>query len=153
MRYYYRLMIAVAAAVALGAMAAFGGGSAEAASGDSTWTFAADCERTLNAYVAQGGDRRDYIQCEISSTLDDAGHNVVSIIVQDVEGACHWFDTHGLRHPDAPSHPDCEEQVAQVAPVAQTTTWRRVATDPDCVPIIEAPGRRSCTRYAGWIAH
>ena len=31
MRYYYRLMIAIAAAVALGAMAAFGGGSAEAA--------------------------------------------------------------------------------------------------------------------------
>ena len=30
MRYYYRLMIAIAAAVALGAMAAFGGGSAEA---------------------------------------------------------------------------------------------------------------------------
>lgn len=150
---YYRLMIAIAAAVALGAMAALGGGDAEAASGDSTWTFAADCERTLNAYVAQGGDRRDYIQCELSSTVDSAGHNVVSIIVQDVEGVCHWFDTHGLRHPDAPSHPDCEEPVVEVAPVAQMVTWLAVITDPNCAPVIEAGGRPACWHYAGWVAH
>lgn len=39
MRYYYRLMIAVAAAVALGAMAAFGGGSAEAHGPDHNWRY------------------------------------------------------------------------------------------------------------------
>lgn len=123
MRYYYRLMIAVAAAAALGAMAAFGGGSAEAADpGSEPIGFFELYDSAGNAHCFA-----------IVKDWDDGGARPVFAFADDAD-----------------CQPEAPEPTPTPTPVADRQEFRDVVTERLCVLIPETDWRvQSCSQGVG----
>ena len=120
MRHYYRLMIAVAAAVALGAMAALGAEAADP--GDEPIGFFELYDSDGNAHCF--GIVKDW---------DEGGARPVFAFADDAD-----------------CEPEAPEPEPTPTPVADRQEFQDVVTDRLCVPILETDGHmQSCSQGVG----